>query len=123
MSSLKLSPARTPKKLIGQLLIEAGLIAEPQLALALSDQKTSHYCNLRLGEILALRGWVSQQTSDFFVYRWHDILRDSKHKSNPAKIDKCLYLAGLITQKQIIEIAKRSDLKQTNIFNFFLQNP
>ncbi|MEB3225770.1 MAG: hypothetical protein VKJ86_08190 [Synechococcus sp.] len=50
---------------IGEVLEAAGLISEAQLEIALFDQQS--YDNLKLGEILALRGWVDQQTADFFA--------------------------------------------------------
>ena len=55
-------------KPIGEILQEAGLITSPQLQVALRDQ--TYYQDMRLGEILALRGWVGQETADFFAQEW-----------------------------------------------------
>ncbi|HEY9768904.1 MAG TPA: hypothetical protein V6C71_10480 [Coleofasciculaceae cyanobacterium] len=52
-------------KPIGEILQEADLITSPQLEVALRDQ--NYYQDMRLGEILALRGWIKQDTADFFV--------------------------------------------------------
>jgi hypothetical protein len=50
-------------KPIGTILQEADLITPPQLEVALRDQ--AYYEDMRLGEILALRGWIRQDTADF----------------------------------------------------------
>ncbi len=122
MPPSKPSPFRTKKQPIGQLLVEAGLIAKPQLDLALADQKTRYYQDLRLGEILALRGWVSQQTSDFFVSSWQDILDKSATRNYQIKIEKCLYLAGLITRNQILEISQNRTLDQARLSAALLES-
>ena len=53
------------KKLLGMYLIEAGLITQAQLDKALDDQKVD--ASRRLGEILAHRGWVAQQTIEYLM--------------------------------------------------------
>jgi uncharacterized protein YjbI with pentapeptide repeats len=63
-------PARKP---LGELLIEAGLISAIQLELALQDQEEE---KLKVGEILAMRGWIKQETADFFADRWFNLLQD-----------------------------------------------
>jgi len=53
------SPGATeqPRRLLGQILIENGLISEEQLSLALeAQQETGQF----LGEILIAHGWVSR---------------------------------------------------------------
>ena len=52
-------------KPLGLVLQEANLLAVPQIQLALRDQISYPY--LRLGEILAMRGWIKQETADFFA--------------------------------------------------------
>ncbi|MFN5513546.1 MAG: hypothetical protein ACK5CA_02010 [Cyanobacteriota bacterium] len=54
-------------KPIGLILQEADLITPAQIEVALQDQQ---YVELPLGEILALHGWIRQQTADFFVEEW-----------------------------------------------------
>ena len=56
----------TPKPL-GLILQEAGLITAGQIEVALQDQQ---YYQVPLGEILALHGWIHQQTADFFAESW-----------------------------------------------------
>ena len=51
-------------KPIGEKLEEAGLISKYQIEVALIDQVS--YIESKFGEILALRGWLKQQTIDFF---------------------------------------------------------
>ncbi len=50
---------------LGELLQQAGLLSELQIQLALEEQASGN--NLRFGEILASRGWLRQETIDFFV--------------------------------------------------------
>ncbi|NJK49179.1 hypothetical protein HC931_14245 [Candidatus Gracilibacteria bacterium] len=50
---------------MGELLEDAGLVSPAQIEIALQDQTI--YADMRIGEILALRGWLKQETADFFV--------------------------------------------------------
>jgi len=117
-------------KPIGEILQEAALITHPQLEVALRDQ--SYYEDMRLGEILALRGWIKQDTADFFVQDWFKLVN--------RRIDRPLgfYLnkAGLISESDIETILKeqhvnslrfgdtaiQKGLVKPNTLNFFLQN-
>ncbi|MGK7911968.1 MAG: hypothetical protein AB4050_10895 [Synechococcus sp.] len=56
-----------PKKImrLGESLLGAGLINQSQIQVALMDAQYRE--DLRLGEILALRGWIYQETADFFA--------------------------------------------------------
>jgi hypothetical protein len=51
-------------KRIGDYLIEAGLLTQSQIDVALNDQQMTQ---MKFGEILAARGWVKQQTVDFVM--------------------------------------------------------
>lgn len=51
-------------KPLGRYLVEAGLLTPAQIEVALMDQACTQ---MRFGEILAARGWVKQQTIDYFV--------------------------------------------------------
>ncbi|MEM8720548.1 MAG: hypothetical protein AAGE84_14795 [Cyanobacteria bacterium P01_G01_bin.39] len=117
-------------KPIGEILQEAGLITNPQLELALRDQ--NYYEDLRLGEILALRGWIKQDTADFFVQEWFKLINQ--------KIDHPIgfYLnkAGLLSEQDIKFIlvqqhkyslrfgdtAVKQGLIKPNTIDFFLKN-
>ena len=51
------------EKPLGEILVEAGLVSLAQIEIALQEQSQS---NLKIGEILALHGWIKQETADFF---------------------------------------------------------
>lgn len=61
-SNQDVSSPRT--KRIGGYLVEAGLLTPAQVDVVLNDQKKS---GLRFGEILAARGWVKQETVEYFM--------------------------------------------------------
>ncbi len=83
------------KKLLGEILQDAGLISAAQIQIALQDQ--SVYDDMRIGEILALRGWIRQETSDFFADKYL-ILRKQQHKK---PIGYYLKEAALLDESQI----------------------
>lgn len=60
--------AQSPcSQLLGEILREADLITEAQIQVALQDQQ---YSPLPIGEILVVRGWLHQETADFFAESW-----------------------------------------------------
>ena len=61
-------------KRLGAILTEADLVSLSQLNLALKDQ--ANFPDMRIGEILAMRGWIKPETADFFVQNWSQILQD-----------------------------------------------
>jgi hypothetical protein len=117
-------------KPLGEILQEAGLITTPQLELALRDQM--YYEDMRLGEILALRGWIKQDTADFFVQEWFKLI--NKRIEHP--LGFYLKKAGLLSEEDIKVIlmeqnkhylrfgdtAVKQGLINPNTVNFFLQN-
>jgi hypothetical protein len=117
-------------KPLGEILQEAGLITTPQLELALRDQ--IYYEDMRLGEILALRGWIKQDTADFFVQEWFKLV--NKRIEHP--LGFYLKKAGLLSEEDIKVIlieqnryslrfgdtAVKQGLINPNTVNFFLQN-
>lgn len=117
-------------KPIGEILQEADLISVPQLEVALRDQVYNR--DLRLGEILALRGWIKQDTADFFAQEWFKII--NRRIEHP--IGFYLKQAGLIEEQDIKRIlnlqhkhslrfgdtAVKQGLIKSNTVNFFLQN-
>ncbi len=67
------------KKPLGQLLSEAGLISAQQIELALREQIIDHP-GTKIGKILASRGWIEQETADFFVEQWYQLIeQQQKH--------------------------------------------
>ena len=117
-------------KPIGAILQEADLITNPQLEVALRDQ--TYYEDMRLGEILALRGWIKQDTADFFVQDWFKLI--NKRIDRP--IGFYLNKAGLLSERDIKRILReqrinslrfgdtaiKQGLLKPNTVNFFLQN-
>ncbi|HHP7232554.1 MAG TPA: pentapeptide repeat-containing protein [Xenococcaceae cyanobacterium] len=88
------------KKPIGQILQQASLVSAAQIDVALYDSAlhtASRLPDLKLGEILALRGWVKQQTVDFFVEQWPQLVLQPERK----KIGFYLQEAGLLDTSQI----------------------
>ncbi len=93
-------PVGEPMK-IGELLLKAGLINSGQLQVVLMEKDI--YTHLRFGEILALHGWLSQETIDFFVEEWPK-LSQGKEKH---PIGFYLKKASLLTEEQIQQILKQ----------------
>ncbi|MGK7943205.1 MAG: hypothetical protein AB4058_01900 [Microcystaceae cyanobacterium] len=95
----------TPR--LGELLRQAALISQDQLQLALIEQ--ANYNNLKIGEILALHGWVSQETADFFAGQWVNLL----HSSQRYPIGYYLEKACILNERQIQRIL--SEQKRLNL--------
>lgn len=74
-----LASTPTEKKPLGQLLSEAGLISAQQIELALRDQIINNP-GTKIGEIFAANGWIKQQTADFFVEQWYELLEQEQKK-------------------------------------------
>jgi hypothetical protein len=51
-------------KRLGDYLIEAGLLTDSQIEVALADQITT---GLRFGEVLARRGWIKEETIEYLM--------------------------------------------------------
>ena len=117
-------------KPIGEILQNAGLVTSSQIEVALHDQ--TYYQDMRIGEILALRGWVDQGTVDFFVKEWFSLL----NKKEQQPLGFYLKKASLLTEQQIQMILAEQNqiclrfgatavlkgfLKQ-NTIDFFLHN-
>jgi hypothetical protein len=56
----------TESKRLGDYLVEAGLLTEAQIEVALADQVTT---NLRFGEVLIRRGWVKEETIEYLMQK------------------------------------------------------
>ncbi|BAQ64281.1 hypothetical protein [Geminocystis sp. NIES-3709] len=95
-------------KLVGEILEEAGLIHPGQIQVALMEQ--SIYTHLKLGEILVLHNWVTQQTADFFGEEIKRLIKETKKR----QIGYYLRQAGLLEDhdiKAIIEEQKKLGVK------------
>ncbi|MGB2924123.1 MAG: hypothetical protein WBB82_02370 [Limnothrix sp.] len=79
-------------------LIQAGLLNEVQVQVALHDQKINP--QMRISEILALRGWISEETVDFFELLWEMRKKQTKKEN----IGQYFLEARLITAAQIDDV-------------------
>lgn len=91
-------PASSYHKPLGIILQESALVLPSQIEIALQDQKINSH--LKLGEILALRGWLKKETADFFAKEWNGLIKD-QHKR---EIGYYLRRAALLDEKKIREI-------------------
>ena len=94
-------------KPLGEILMEAGLVSASQIEMALNEQKTH---NLKIGEIFALRGWIKQQTADFFVEKLPSLIAEETKKPLAYYFKE----SGLLTTEDInnlIKIQKRKKQK------------
>ena len=64
MQSNESSATITEMKLIGSYLIEAGLITQAHIDVALADQEAT---GVRFGDILVIRGWITEQTIEYLM--------------------------------------------------------
>lgn len=117
-------------ELLGETLQKAGLISDSQIQVALVDREYNQ--ELRLGEILAIRGWLEPQTADFFADEWQFLLKQ-QHKH---PLGFYLEKSGLLTSEQISSILQEQQklwlkfgsvaiiqgLLKQNTLNFFLDN-
>ncbi len=100
----KHSPYYICPKRLGIILLEADLVSVAQIEVALHDQV--HSPNLRLGEILAIRNWIQQETADFFARDWLLLIQEKSR--NP--IGWYLQQAALLKEKQINSILEEQKL-------------
>jgi hypothetical protein len=117
-------------KPIGTILQEADLITPPQLEVALRDQ--AYYEDMRLGEILALRGWISQDTADFFGQDWLKLVNARIEHPIGFYLNKAGLISELDIQKILREqhanslrfgdVAVKQGLLKPSTVNFFLEN-
>ena len=92
-------------KPLGEILVEAGLVSLAQIEIALQEQSQS---NLKIGEILALHGWINQETADFFVEKWTKLLE--KNKKQP--LVYYFKEAALLDAQQIASLLKEQKTQQ-----------
>jgi len=82
---------------LGTLLQQADLVSASQIEIALQDQKQYQY---RIGEILALHGWLKQETADFFAQEWLKLLQ----QPDKQRLGEYLLSAGLLDRGQVQNI-------------------
>ena len=102
-----MSPIRN-KVILGVILQQAGLVPAVKFKQALEQQNKNQQQDL--GEILASGGEISQETVNFFVERWFELVAEKPKQP----IGQYLKQAGLLTDSQIqtiLEEQKRTELK------------
>ncbi len=116
-------------KPLGLVLQKAGLISLEQVKIALKAKKSlPHY---KIGEILAIRGWIKPETANFFAEQWPNLLISQQLQP----LGQYLKAAGFVSDRQIQNILEEQTtshlrfgdyavlqglVSQTTI-NFFLQ--
>lgn len=101
VQSVRSNVSPKSRKLTGEILKEAGLISSEQIKIALDVQRQC--VALRIGEILAIKGWLKQETVDFLVTF---CLEDKTLTYNPKPIGYYFQKAGLLTEEQVNNILK-----------------
>lgn len=91
-------PTNYVPKRIGERLIEANLLTPAQVQVALYDQQ--QFATMRLGEIVVFRGWLNQQTTDFFAEQWINICSQAERQT----LGEYLCAAGLMDENCIDKI-------------------
>ena len=96
-------------KPLGTVLQQADLVSEAQVEVALQDK--AYYPELCFGEILASRGWLKQQTADFFVEQWPNLVNQKQKPLQP--LGQYLKVAALLDESQIQAILSEQRQGQT----------
>ena len=116
-------------KPLGLVLQKAGLVSPEKVKIALKVQNTLP--ERRIGEIMALKGWIKPQTADFFAEQWSKLLLQKKQPP----LGQYLKQAGLIDDATIDTIlaeqgrngirfgalAVSQGIIAPNTLNFFLE--
>ena len=92
-------------KPLGEILVEAGIVSLAQIEIALQEQTKN---NLKIGEILALHGWLKQETADFFVEQWPKLIEQKQKKPLVYYFKE----AGLLDESEITNLLKEQKKQQ-----------
>ncbi len=88
-------PAHPKTRPLGEMLQRAGLLSPAQLAVVLQDQKWQP--DLRIGDILEVRGWVERDAIEFFAEQWPKLVTGSRDRP----IGYYFQQAGLLSTQQV----------------------
>ncbi len=97
------------QKRIGEILTEAHIVTPAQLQVALYDQQA--FSSHRIGEILVIRGWIDQQTADFFADQWRVLCNHADRQA----LGSYFKAAGLLTDEAVQKIVHE---QQRNGYRF-----
>lgn len=89
-------PSLVRRKRLGAYLLEAGLINEAQVEVALNDQQAT---GLKFGEVLSARGWIKQKTVEYLMKKV--VIPERKameHKTHPQSDKTYSQADGVPTQ-------------------------
>ncbi|MGH2414666.1 MAG: hypothetical protein ACRDEA_13470 [Microcystaceae cyanobacterium] len=90
------------KQPLGEILQQANLVSATQIEEALIEQ--AQLQERRIGEILAERGWLKQETADFFAEKWMHLVLQHKAKQAKQPLGYYLQEAALLDENQISAI-------------------
>lgn len=93
-------PAQPKTRPLGEMLQRAGLLSQAQLDVVLQDQQWQP--DLRIGDILELRGWVKRDAIEFFAEQWPQLA--TVGRDNP--IGYYFQQAGLLNSQQVDALLK-----------------
>lgn len=85
---------------LGDVLLQANLISEAQVTVTVHDQV--QYSDMLFGEILALRGWLKQETADFFAEQWPKLSLETRRQ----RLGDYFKAAALLDQEQIDSVCR-----------------
>ncbi|NJM87475.1 MAG: hypothetical protein HC847_10045 [Hydrococcus sp. RU_2_2] len=103
-----------PSKPLGLVLQKAALVSPAQIQVALRDRR--QYKDLRIGEILALHGWIKPQTANFFAEQWPLLIEKQweypigYYLKQAALLSDVQVNAIVTEQKQIVERLRFGEL-------------
>ncbi len=97
-----------PIKPLGAILRQAGLVSSARIETALQEQ--TQYQDMKIGEILALRGWIKQETADFFVQKWPTLVTQQR-KQRKQPLGYYLKEAALLDEDQISTLISEQQQK------------
>ena len=98
------------RKPLGQLLSEAGLISAQQIEIALHEQMTND-SGIKIGEIFASRGWIKQETADFFVEQWNQLMEQNQKQP----LVYYLRAACLLNEREIEYLLQQRNNSETKV--------
>jgi hypothetical protein len=108
--------ANSPIKPLGYYLVEAGLLTNAQVELVLHEQRKNP---IRIGELIAKQGWVSQQTIDFVAERVVVAERQDEFPKNSPQMElvkmmtgtwaaQCIYVAATLGIADLLQDGPKS---------------
>jgi hypothetical protein len=98
-------------KPLGLILQQAALVSSAQVEIALHD--CQKYEDLRIGEVLALRGWIEAKTADFFAEKWSLLLKQKWEHPIGYYFEEAALLARSQIEAILVEQTQLSGLEKS----------